>query len=139
MASNDRDLRLGTCPHDLFPLTAVQRTFPSGTAVVSSAIDWNVQNLSRMASPLWNGLVALDQGEWVIEMVEKGAPFLVSSGFSEADRVVIRMPQSTSSRSLAPAHDRLDHPVPATDVDEWRAKHPHGTELPQLRSLGESS
>jgi len=58
---------------------------------VSSAIDWNAQNLSRMASPLWNGLVVLDQGEWVIEMVEKGAPFLVSSGFSEADRVVIRL------------------------------------------------
>jgi len=26
-----------------------------------------------------------------------------------------------------------------TDVDEWREKHPHGTELPQLRSLDESS
>ncbi|CAN5482576.1 hypothetical protein BH10ACT6_BH10ACT6_15060 [soil metagenome] len=24
-----------------------------------------------------------------------------------------------------------------TDVDEWRAKHPHGIEIPQPRSLGE--
>jgi len=24
-----------------------------------------------------------------------------------------------------------------TDVDQWRAKHPHGIEIPQRRSLGE--
>ncbi len=26
-----------------------------------------------------------------------------------------------------------------TDVDQWRAKHPNGIEIPQRRSLGESS
>ena len=52
----------------------------------------STRKAARSPSPLWNGLVVLDQGEWVIEMVEKGAPFLVSSGFSEADRVVIRLP-----------------------------------------------
>ncbi len=40
---------------------------------------------------LWSALVVLDQGEWVVEMLEKGAPSLVSSGFSETDRVVIRL------------------------------------------------
>ena len=40
---------------------------------------------------LWNGLEVLDQRERLVEMVQKGAPLLVSIGLSESDRVVVQL------------------------------------------------
>ena len=41
--------------------------------------------------------------------------------------------------SLGPAYFTIGSTIRylQADVDEWRAKHPHGIEIPQRRSLGE--
>ena len=55
---------------------------------------------------LYNRLVMLDQRERVVEMVEEGAPFLVASSLSKADRVVISMLPLNKQHVVARGFDR---------------------------------
>ena len=61
--------------------------------------------------------------------VEAGAELQLSRGDLRRLRVA----------GLGPAYFTIGSTIRylQADVDEWRAKHPHGIEIPQRRSLGE--
>jgi hypothetical protein len=77
--------------------------------------------------PLLSGTaLVLDQGNGVIEMVGEGC--IPGVEWISADRSHL---VSHHCRSLVPAHDRLDHLLPANRRHEVAGKHPHGTGAPQ--------